>query len=45
MEEVKAGLRIDCWEETPNASAPARKVTTETAVKRMVNTRGQVARY
>ena len=36
VEEVKAGLRMDCWEETPKASAPARNATTERAVKRMV---------
>ena len=35
VEEVKAGLRMDCWEETPKASAPARHATTERAVKRM----------
>lgn len=35
VEDVKAGLRMDCWEETPKASAPARKTTTERAVKRM----------
>ena len=35
VEDVKAGLRMDCWEETPKASAPARKATTERAVKRM----------
>lgn len=35
LEDVKAGLRMDCWEETPKASAPARKTTTERAVKRM----------
>ena len=33
---MKAGLRMDCWEETPKASAPARHATTERAVKRMV---------
>lgn len=36
VEEVKAGLRMDCWEETPKASTPARNATTERAVKRMV---------
>ena len=36
VEEVKAGLRMDCWEETPKASAPTRNATTERAVKRMV---------
>jgi len=36
VEEVKAGLRMECWEETPKASAPARKATTERAVKRIL---------
>ena len=49
VEEVKAGLRMDCWEETPKASAPARHATTERAVKRMVaiqlDRRGLVEHY